>query len=219
MEYNDGSQFRVVTDPARYMRERSAYEFRVCSAKNGNNLYVDTAFAKHRRDLQGLSLLVMYAFPYQNAGSPESQANYFADVLGKLGPNEVAMLDCEDASGLKNPTDFSLRWSVQVTKRLGGLEIQYAPKSLSGSINHRTMGNRLLKAPRYSGGSGKGAAPTWDYDIWQYSDQGYFPGCSQSGDINFTNLSVNDILARCKTGSSVTVSSFPSKNQQKLLLL
>ncbi|MGH3910903.1 MAG: hypothetical protein ACRDRM_08720, partial [Pseudonocardiaceae bacterium] len=48
--------------------------------------------------------------------------------------------------------------------------------------------------------AGRGAAPWWPHDVHQYTDKGYFPGCAKSGDLNYTTLSVDQILARCKVG-------------------
>jgi GH25 family lysozyme M1 (1,4-beta-N-acetylmuramidase) len=202
-EFNDGSQYRVVTDPGRYLRERDMFETRVSSAKGGTRLYVDTAFERHRRELgPHLRALLLYHFPYQNAGSPEHQANWFCDVLRELRPNEMVMLDTEHASGLRDPADFMRRWCGVVERRLNTLSWVYVPRDLSRPLNRDVTGARLVKAPRYSGHAGKGKPPDWPHDIWQYTDRGYFPGCPQSGDCNYTPLTVQQMLDRCRRGSA-----------------
>lgn len=198
MEFNDGSQYRIVTDAAAHMREREMYEFRVCSAKNGTTLYVDTAYATHRARLSKMKALLLYAFPYQNAGTPEHQADYFCDILGALGPHEMVMLDTEGASGLVNPADFARRWFAVVEKRLNTLSWIYVPRDLSAVLHRGVTGPRIVKAPRYSGHAGKGTPPDWSHDVWQYTDRGYFPGCPQSGDVNVTSWTVEQLLQRCK---------------------
>lgn len=197
--FNDGSQYRVVTNPDAYLRERDMFETRVSSAKNGRTLYVDTAFQRHRDQLgPRLRALLLYHFPYQNAGPPEHQANWFCDVLGALRPNEMVMLDTESASGLRDPADFMRRWCGVVEQRFGTLCWVYVPRDLSGPLNRGVTGERLVKAPRYSGHGGRGTPPNWAHDVWQFTDRGPFPGCSQSGDVNYTALSVDQMLTRCR---------------------
>lgn len=62
MDFNDGSEFRVVTDPARHMSEREMFEFRACSADTHNGqfqMYFDKAFTHHREALPGMKALLM----------------------------------------------------------------------------------------------------------------------------------------------------------------
>lgn len=203
-EFNDGSQYRIVSNPTEHLKHRRMFETRVCSAKNGRDLYIDTAFRRHRSELgPHLEALLLYAFPYQNAGSPEAQARYFIDALGgSLRPNEMVMLDTESGSGLNNPADFMRRWCAVVERTLDTLAWIYVPMDLSRALNRSVTGDRLTKKPRYSGGPGKGKPPTWEYDprrdAWQYTDKGWFPGCPQSGDCNTIDLTISEMLTRCR---------------------
>lgn len=212
MEFNDGSQYRVVTDPVRHRRERTMYEFRASSAKGGTAKYKDTAFDRHRRDFNGFPVL-MYQFPYQNAGSPEAQAEYFLNIVGPPRDLDMYMLDTEDASVLRNPADFTRRWFDVVERRTGKLCWLYVPRSLSGPLNRGLTGPRIVKSPRYSGNASRGAAPNWQWDVHQYTDRGYFPGCAQSGDVNFTTWSTAQLLDRCNGGRA------PSQTKKKTSII
>lgn len=200
MDYNDGSQFRIVTDFAAHIHERSMFEFRACSARNGK-MYVDTAFWHHRTGLCDMTCLVMYQFPYQNAGSPEAQSDFFCDTVGSLRPNEAVMLDTESRGELHDPAEFALRWCARTEARLGGLCMTYVPRALANELHPGITGPRLRKAPRFSGGPGPGPAPDWPHDIWQYTDRGHFPGCTHpdGGDVNRTELTAEQVLARCRS--------------------
>lgn len=215
MEFNDGSEYRVVTDPAQHMRERVIFEFRAASAHKENGrfqVYMDRAFVHHREVLRSMRGLLIYQFPYGN-WTPEYQADFFCEVLGgALRPNEMVMLDTEAESGLKNPADFATRWFNRVESRLRTLSWIYVPRALADALSPAVTGPRIRKAPRYSGGPHRGPAPWWPHDVHQYTDRGYFPGCSQSGDVNYTVLTIDQILDRCKGGDH-------GERSRKVLLL
>ncbi|MGH3909253.1 MAG: hypothetical protein ACRDRM_00310, partial [Pseudonocardiaceae bacterium] len=165
------------------------FEFRVASARNGQ-MYVDSAFGHHREVLRGMKALLLYQFPYGN-WSAEEQADFFCDTVGRLRPHEMMMLDIEAGSGIGDPADFTRRWLARAEGRLGGLAWVYVPSALAAAVTREVTGPRLVKAPRYSGHAGRGAAPWWPHDVHQYTDKGYFPGCAKSGDLNYTTLSVD----------------------------
>lgn len=222
MEFNDGSQYRVVSDPARHMREREMFEFRVASARNGR-LYVDTAFRYHREALRGMSALLLYQFAY-GQWSAEQQADFFCDTVGRLRPNEMVMLDIEQSSGISNPADFTRRWLARAEGWLGGLAWVYVPQELAAQVTRDVTGPRIVKAPRYSGGAGRGPAPWWPHDVHQYSDEGYFPGCSSStgGDVNWTAWTVDQMLARCKPADFIEedpVQNYPIHGVGRMVLV
>lgn len=199
MEFNDGNQWHFVTDVDRYVRERSMYEMRTCSAKNGR-MYVDPQFRGQRERVQPrVRGYLHYQFPYQNAGSPERQATFFCDAIGELRDNEMVMLDTEAESGLRDPADFMRRWCAVVEPRLRTLAWIYVPSALAGSLTRAVTGSRIVKAPRYSGGERIGPTPSWPHDVHQYTKCGRFPGSEHGpGDVNVTALTVEQMLARCR---------------------
>lgn len=207
MEFNDGSQFRVVIDPAEYMRHREMFEFRVSTGYGE-----DSAWRRHRDQLSPCRALLMYYFPYQGLGSPEQQAHGFCDLIGTLRDNEMVMLDTEQEGGLADPADFTRRWCAVAEARLQTLSWIYVPSALAGALTRAVTGARIVKAPRYSGTAQIGAPPWWPHDVHQYTDRGYFPGCAQSGDTNVTAWTARQLLDRCHAGGDRVA------RQQKLFL-
>ena len=201
MEFNDGNQWNYVVDPNAYMRSREMYEYRACSAKDVNgvfSMYQDTRFDEQRARMSACQGLLFYQFPYQDF-TPEAQADYFCNIIGTLRSNEMVMLDTEEGSGLTNPADFANRWLTRVEARLNTLAWVYVPRTLSAALSRKVTGNRIVKAPRYSGDATIGLKPNWSYDVHQYSDKGLFPGSDDGiGDVNVTTWSVSQLLARCQ---------------------
>lgn len=197
MDFNDGSVFRVVTDPAAQLRQRQVYMHRAVTGVTGAPA-VDTTFASHRTRLAGMPLLVWYQFVYQNAGTPEAQADYLCKTLGSLRPNEAVMLDIETRGGVTNPQDFARRWLAVVESRLRCRAWIYVPGALAAALPRSFTGDRIVMAPRYSGTASRGSPPAWPHDVHQYTDRGPFPGCAQSGDTSYTALTVAQLLARSR---------------------
>jgi GH25 family lysozyme M1 (1,4-beta-N-acetylmuramidase) len=197
METNDGSQYRVVTDPAAYMAARPMYVFRAASARNGA-MYIDTAFDRHRTGLAAMPLLVMYQYVYPQ-WSAEQQADFFCNAIGEARGNETAMLDIETAAAIPDPAGFARVWLARVEERLGCRSWIYIPGPLAGPLVP-VAGGRVIMAPRYSGTAQRGAAPTWQHDVHQYTDRGYFPGCPDpaGGDTSYTALTLADLIARSR---------------------
>lgn len=199
MEFNDGNQWHFVTNPTQYKASRTMYEFRATSGTNR-----DTQFSGQRGMFKGFPSL-MYHFPYESSNSPEWQADHLADTVGALTDNDMFMLDSEGASGLKNPADFSRRFFARLEARTDKLCWQYVPSALAGSLTRAVTGNRIVKAPRYSGNASRGAAPTWPYDVHQYTDRGGFPGSPHGpGDCNFTTWTTKQLVDRCNLGAPVS---------------
>jgi len=196
-EFSDGNQWHFITDPAAYERARLMYEYRVASGSTGQML-VDTQWVQQRAAMQPLlDGMLYYQKPY-NKESPEAQANLLCDLLGHLAPNEMVMLDIEGDINVPDPADFMRRWCAVVEPRLNTLAWVYVPQSLSGVLTRAVTGNRIVKAPKYSGTDQRGPAPSWPYDVHQYTDKGAFPGGNGPGDANFTDLSVPQMLDRCR---------------------
>lgn len=200
MQFCDGNQWHYVTNVDAYLGAGfDMYEMRTCSARNGR-MYVDLQFENQRRLLQPrLRGYLHYQFPYQNAGTPEDQANFFCNAIGELRPNEMVMLDTEEGSGLKDPVNFTRRWCNIVEPRLRTLAWNYVPSALAKQLTREVTARRIVKAPRYSGHSGVGAVPYWPHDVHQYTKEGPFPGSPHGpGDRNITSWTTEGLLARCK---------------------
>jgi len=201
MEWSDGNQWHYITDPAAYAQARLLYEYRVCSGSTGQML-VDTRWVQQRAAMQPLlDGMLYYQKPY-NKETPEAQATLFCDLLGHLAPNEMVMLDIEGDINVPDPADFVRRWCAVVEPRLNTLAWIYVPQSLSGVLTMAVTGNRIVKAPKYSGTDQRGPAPSWPHDVHQYSDKGAFPGGNGPGDANFTDLTVPQMLDRCRQVSA-----------------
>lgn len=193
MEFNDGSMYRVVTDPARQLAERELYCHRAASAR-ANVPYVDPTFVDHRQKLAKMPGLLFYQFAYLTAGTPETQAAFFVSALDfGLHRNEMVMLDVESGGGFTatNVQAFARRWLDVVEAALRCRAWLYVPGALSAGLPRSFTGDRLVMAPHYSG------TPTWPYDAHQYTSTGYFPGCAMTGDVSETTLTVARMLRRC----------------------
>lgn len=196
MDFNDGSMYRVVADPARQLAERQLYMHRLGSVRLGVP-YVDPTFADHRRRLARMPGLVWYQYVHAAPG-PEAQADVLCYTLGRLAQNEMVMLDLEpgsatNPSGLTtaNVQDFAARWLAVVEMRLSCLAWLYVPGSFAAAVPRSFTGARVVMAPHYSG------TPSWPHDVHQYTESGYFPGCTQTGDVSRTSLTVAEMLRRC----------------------
>lgn len=204
MDFNDGSQYREVTNFAAYMAERDIYCCRAASASGGVP-YVDTAFARHRAGFAGIKALCFYQFPYTGAGSPETQANFFINnaLGGALRAHEMVMIDPEAGGGFDstNVQDWVRRWLAVVEPALNTRAWIYVPSALSAGLPRSFTDPRIVMAPRYSGTATRGLAPSWPYDIHQYTDIGYFPGLGNNtgttGDADYTALTTDQILTTC----------------------
>lgn len=199
MEFNDGSQYRVCADPSAYLAERDLFMFRACSAKNGVP-YVDRAFAYHRATMWECRGLVLYQYVYANAGTPEDQARFFLTTLGGLATNEMVMLDIEPDGGVTDPVDFMRRWCAVVEPALDTWAWIYVPGALASKLTRGVTEGRVVQAPRYSGTANRTTIPNWAHDVHQYTNQGYFPGCSETGDVSYTILTTATLLDRCNKG-------------------
>jgi GH25 family lysozyme M1 (1,4-beta-N-acetylmuramidase) len=199
MEFNDGSQYRVLTNVAAYTAAgRDLYAYRATSARNGA-LYVDSAFSQHRAATANLRGTLIYQFAYA-AWTPEEQAKYLVKTLGNgLQTQEMICLDMESGGGfnLQNAASFVQRWLASAESALQTKAWVYVPGALSRALSPAVTGDRIIWAPRYSGTAQRGTAPNWQHDVHQYTDRGFFPGCSQTGDTNYTTMTTEAMLARC----------------------
>lgn len=204
MIFNDGNQWHFVTDANAYTAQRDMYEMRCCTASEASGFrdkIVDTQFASQRALLQPrLKGYLHYQFVYQTAGTPEQQADFFADVLGELRPNEMVMLDIEGRSQILNPVDFTLRWLARIEARLNTKAWVYVPKGLAPQLTRAITGDRIVKAPDYDANDGQPhTPPTWPFDVWQYSSKAVFPGSPHGpGDINTTTWTTDALVAHCR---------------------
>lgn len=210
MEFNDGSKYRVLTKPQEQIAAgRTLYAYKACGAspKEGR-LTVDSAFAHHRSIRHHFKATLIYQFAYIQF-SPEAQAEFLFDTLGGvLHPGEMIALDPEAGGGFTaaNVYDFCKRWLAIIEPALKTKAWMYTAKDFSAALAPLTK-DRVLWIPRYNP-----EPPTWSkWDVWQKGEDGYFPGCTEGvGDLNYTPLSVEDLLAKC--GASIT----PVKEENKM---
>lgn len=214
--FNDVNEWHRVTDRGAYERAgRPMIEIRACSASGGTMRH-DRAFVEHRDRFRGFPRLY-YQYPYAQ-WSAETQADYLADQLGAIDPaTEMVMLDIESGSGIADPAGFTRRWLVRAEPRLGTRAWVYVPKALASPALYEAIGDRVVKAPRYSGTAERGPAPDWGrWDVHQYTDRGPMPGSPDGpGDVNWTASSADQLLARCRA----SLADDPRRRRQALLLV
>jgi hypothetical protein len=197
VEFNDGSMYRTVLDPSQQIYQRAMYCHRAASARNGA-MYVDPTFAEHREALAPMRALLFYQYVWEYVGTPEAQAEFLLEALGgPLRVNEMVMLDIEAGGVIVDPVDFTQRWLAVIESELHCRAWIYVPSTLAGQLTREVTGDRVVMAPRYSGLVQRGAAPWWSHDVHQYTDSGTFPGCRQTGDVSYTALTPEQLLARC----------------------
>lgn len=198
MEFNDGSQYRVLTSPAAQLAAgRSLFAYRVASARGGRP-YIDTAFRQHRDTTTRFRGTLLYQFVYADL-SPESQADFFLSAIGSLQTQEMVCLDVETGGGFNagNVAGFAQRWLDLVEPALQTRAWLYVPGALASPLSGPLTAERVIWAPRYSGGPQRGSAPSWRHDVHQYTDRGPFPGCAATGDTSYTTHTTEALLARC----------------------
>lgn len=175
------------------------YAYRAGSARDGA-LYVDSAFDHHRRvTANGFEATLIYQFAWQQF-TPEFQANYFASTLGfGLQQHEMVCLDMETSGGFipSNAATFARAWLAAVEALLQCKAWLYVPSALSTALSASVTQDRIIWAPRYSGTPTRAAEPTWRWNAHQYTDRGFFPGCAQSGDVSYTDMTTDQMLSRC----------------------
>jgi hypothetical protein len=197
-EFNDGSQYRVLEDPAAYAAAgRDLFMYRVASQR-ADAMYVDTAFQQHRRAAAGLRGSCLYQYVYATP-APEQQAAFFCQAVGVLQAHEMVMLDIESGGGIADHADLMRRWCRVVEPYMQTLAWIYVPGALATVLPRSVTGARIVMAPRYGG-----PVPTWSHDVHQYTDVGPFPGCSLTGDTSRTALTTEEMLARCNPGGTAS---------------
>lgn len=198
--FSDVNQWHRVTNRKAYEDAgRQLIEIRCMSGSSGK-MVTDTEFVNHRSRFRGFPRLY-YFFPY-NQASPEQQADWFANSLVQLDPaTEMIMLDIEAGSKIKDPEHFTRVFLARIEYRFREQKCWvYLPKSLASKEMYEVIGDRLIKAPRFSGNANRGAAPNWGHwDVHQYTDKGWMPGSPDGpGDCNYTPLSVHELLMRSR---------------------
>jgi GH25 family lysozyme M1 (1,4-beta-N-acetylmuramidase) len=159
---------------------------------------VDEAFDHHRRvsDVFRATCIYQYVWPHF---TPEAQADFLVDTVLSCGlqQHEMVCLDIETEAKIPDPLGFAMRWLNEVEERLDTRAWVYVPGPLSKHFHRSITDDRIIMAPKYSGTPMMGARPTWPHDIHQYTDRGFFPGCTQSGDLSHTEMTIGQLLARC----------------------
>lgn len=188
--YNDLNQWHYVVDrDAHLAAGRRVVELRAMSGTTGTML-VDKVWRQQRALFQPvMDLVVHYQKPYAGQ-SPERQATDFCALLGGLEPNERVLYDGERDLDVPDRTEFARRWLGVLEDRLDTLAQVYVPGTIRGEFPRSFTGDRIVKAPHYSG------TPDWPHDVHQFTDRGPIPGGNTTGDVNRTRLTVVELLAR-----------------------
>lgn len=210
MEFNDGSKYRVLTNPqAQVQAGRTMYAYKACGA-SGDQQTVDSAFSRHRIARDSFKATLIYQFVYVRF-SPEASANFFVDTIGSLCPGEMVALDPEAGGGFTaaNVLDYCRRWLTVVESKLDTKAWIYTAKDFSAALSVLTK-DRVLWIPRYND-----QPPSWSrWDVWQKSEAGAFPGCAEGiGDLNYTPLSVEELLAKCGVSTPPKENTMPTVEQ------
>ncbi len=200
MEFNDGNSWHPLVEPeAQLAAGRDLFAWRGASAR-GSQMYVDKTHVSHRKMGALFTGVVIYQFVWADL-SPEYQAQFFLDSVldGGLAPHEMICVDPEVGGGFTkgNVASFTRRWLNHIEPRLDTRAWVYVPGPLSTALDRSVTGDRIVWAPRYSGGVQRGSAPGWPHDVHQYTDKGSFPGAATVGDANYTELTTKTMLARC----------------------
>jgi GH25 family lysozyme M1 (1,4-beta-N-acetylmuramidase) len=111
-----------------------------------------STFKRNRDGMAGLALRGLYHFGHQ-ANDPRGEARHFCDLVGRLAPGEVGILDAEHtvtSSGahvVGPDAEWCLAWAAAVTERLGAKPALY----FSESYFSDRLGSdpRLAKAFRF----------------------------------------------------------------------
>lgn len=200
MDFNDGSQFRVLANvDAQIQGGRSLYAYRLGSMRD-RVMYVDNAYAHHRALVADRMATVLYQYVWPRWATPEQQADFLLAAVDGLRTREMVCLDLEPGSrdspsGLTagNVAEFAHRWLARVEPALNTRAWLYIPSVFALPMSP-VVEDRVVWSPHYS------ATPTWPHDAHQYTDHGFFPGCSQTGDVSRTNLTADQLLSRCNPG-------------------
>jgi hypothetical protein len=187
MIYYDTNQWHWVRDATAYHEVCDTIMLRACWRDGAGVFRIDSRFVEDRGRFADLAALGHYQRVWDGC-SPECQADFYADTTGPLPANEWPMVDIE--TGVSDPADFLMRWLARYESRQQRRAAVYAPLVLWEALLP-VIGDRLKVTPSYS------RAPWWGpYDVWQDSQDATFPGGSDAGDRNRTDLNAAQILAR-----------------------
>lgn len=182
-------------------------QFAIAKATEGSTL-VDQSFARNWKGIQEAGLFrgaYHYAHP---GGDPETQAAFFASVVGPLGFRDLPpALDLETADN--HPADYVQDWTRRFLTKANAL---FGRKLLvySGQFWRETLknpkddffGEHALWLPAYQAESKIKIPASWQaWTFWQYSDGTWnqpvtVPGVSRC-DQNWFNGNLDQLQQRC----------------------
>lgn len=166
---------------------KSVADFVIARASYGNG-YTDAQFSRNRNELRRLNVLrgfYHYAYPTYNA--PETEADWFCQVISPLQSGELACLDFEE--NYNDPVGWCLRFLDRLSDRLGGYKpLIYINKSLANSCNWKPVIDKdyglWLAYWDYNSESTKFSVPWSTVALRQWSNRESFPGISGGVDAN-----------------------------------
>ena len=133
----------------------------------------DKTFAKHRAQAASLGYSFCGLYQYLVAGQGAvAQAQAFVEIVGKLGPHEVAILDLEEGTG--NQANRAMAWSTVVDKAFGLAELPLNRRSwlYSGEAFAEESGlGPIFAGARHTWVAAYGSTePTIGHTLWQCTD-------------------------------------------------
>ncbi|HET8910761.1 MAG TPA: glycoside hydrolase family 25 protein, partial [Ktedonobacteraceae bacterium] len=164
---------------------------RVSMRSSYGNGFTDQHFLAYREGAlnAGIDVIIFYHYAYPQYNSAASEAAYQHQVVGKIRPNDVIMLDIEE-SVPQATASWAYNWLAQQEQNYGGQKpTLYASDSY---IRERMQDNRLASYPltlanwQFTPTEHPPCPPPWSkYTYLQYTDRAsMIPGIAGTVDAN-----------------------------------
>ena len=201
-------------------------EFAIVKATEGSTL-VDQSFAKNWKGIQEAGLFrgaYHYAHP---GGDPETQAAFFASVVGPLGFRDLPVaLDLETAD--HHPADYVTDWTRRFLAKADALFgrklLVYSGQFWREALKNpqeKFFGEHALWLPAYQAEAQLKIPASWQtWTFWQYSDGTWnhpesVPGVSRC-DQNWFNGDLAQLAQLCTGAPPAAEPEAPAASAQRL---
>ena len=213
-QYADVSQFQGAIDWAKYKQWASQWDgiSRVAMRSSYGTGYIDQRFQENRAAAlaAGIDVCIFYHYAYPSLNPASAEADWQKQVVGSIRPNDLLMLDFEEATPTANAV-WAYSWlSRQEANYSGRLPIIYASDSY---IRARLQDSRLARFPlvlanwTYDPAARPACPPPWShYTYLQYSDKAVVPGIPGAVDAN--------VYLGGATTSTYELANFPMISQR-----